>query len=265
MNLLRQGIKFAMTSLLPSHKWLVQGPRSSRQIALTFDDGPHPEYTPRLLDELKRHGVVATFFVVGQAAERNLDLVRRMAAEGHAVGTHSYTHSEPGLTSSTKLRGEVRRSLDLCKELIGDAPTLFRPPKGKLTWSKTLNLWSANQSIILWNQDPRDYQAGSDGIQNWVHHYQPHGGDIILMHDIHPHCIAAIEPLVRQVAASQLEGFCRVDQWIQKTNFKPPCRLERRGSHLPRVTDSRGGVHVMEFSASSKIDQPHGIRGRMHY
>ncbi|MDB5385250.1 MAG: polysaccharide deacetylase [Planctomycetaceae bacterium] len=215
MNPLRQAIKFTMTGLLPRQKWLVNGPRSANGIALTFDDGPHPEFTPRLLDELQRQGVAATFFVVGDAAARYPELVRRMAVEGHAVGTHSYTHSEPRQTCAKQLLNEVRRSLDLCGNLIGYEPTLFRPPKGQLTLAKTLGLWKLKQTVVLWNQDPRDYQ-GLSGIQSWLNQYQPRGGDIVLMHDIHPHCIAAIAPLVRLAEARQLTEFVRVDQWIQK-------------------------------------------------
>lgn len=238
MNLLRQGVKFAMTSLLPRNKWLVQGPRSADGIALTFDDGPHPKYTPRLLDELQRLGVVATFFIVGEAAERSPELVRRMAAEGHAIGTHSYTHSEPHETSAKKLQGEVRRTLDLCRDLIGFEPTLFRPPKGKLTLQKTFQLWSANQSIVLWNRDPRDYQAGVNGIQSWIDRYEARGGDIVLMHDVHPHCITAIEPLVRRIELEQLGPFCRVDKWIRQSS----CRLS--------VVSSQSGLIVADAAFS---------------
>lgn len=213
MNVLRQAVKFAMSSVLAREKWLVRGPRSSSGIALTFDDGPHPEYTPRLLDELQRLDIVATFFVVGEAAAKNPELVRRMAAEGHAVGTHSYTHSEPRLTSSNQLRDEVRRSIELCTNLMGTAPTLFRPPKGQLTWSKTWDLWGMKQTIVLWNQDPRDYQAGERGVQSWINEYRPAKGDIVLMHDIHPHCIAAIESLKRTVEARRLGRFARIDEW----------------------------------------------------
>jgi peptidoglycan/xylan/chitin deacetylase (PgdA/CDA1 family) len=239
MNLLRQVIKFAMTSLLPRHKWMVQGPRSASGVALTFDDGPHPEYTPRLLDELQRQNIVATFFVVGEAAERNPKLVQRMAAEGHAVGTHSYTHSEPRLTSTKTLQEELRRSIDLCANLIGYEPTLFRPPKGQLTLAKTLNLWSSKQTIVLWNQDPRDYQAGPEGIEPWVNRYQPSAGDIVLLHDIHPHCIAAIEPISQRVTESNLGPFVRIDEWLTNQQRAAPDRSSAKfenNKQLDRTT-----------------------------
>jgi len=216
MNPLRQSIKWAMTSLLPRQRWLVHGPRTAAGIALTFDDGPHPEYTPRLLDELQRNQVKATFFVVGQAAERYPRLVRRMAAEGHVVGTHSYTHSEPHQTSPRKLLDEVRRSLELCGELIGTTPTLFRPPKGQLSFAKTWKLWKLGQTIVLWDQDPRDYQSDQSQLLKWCEQYQPRSGDIVLLHDTHPHCISAIEPLVRAANSRKLGPFVRVDDWTRQ-------------------------------------------------
>lgn len=217
MRIIRQAIKWSMTRMLPSDRWLVTGPRTSKGVALTFDDGPHPEYTPRLLNELQRYGIKATFFVVGRAVERYPHLVQRMVEEGHAVGTHSYTHSEPRDTSTAILIDEVRRSIELCETVIGTAPRLFRPPKGQLTLSKTWKLWGLNQTVVLWNQDPRDYQADSKSMSQWIEGYTPQGGDIVLMHDNHPRCIAAIEPLVRVANAHELADFAKIDDWVPQS------------------------------------------------
>jgi len=105
------------------------GPRKA--IALTFDDGPHPEHTPRVLDVLARRGVLATFFVVGERAAAHPDLVRRMVAEGHAVGNHTQSHSAGFPLLGTEL---MRRDIELCdneiERLTGTRPALFRPPFG---------------------------------------------------------------------------------------------------------------------------------------
>lgn len=214
MNLIRQGIKALMTAVLPRHRILDRGPGTANGIALTFDDGPHPEYTPYLLDELERFQIHATFFVVGNVAEQNPAILKRMVAAGHTIGIHTYSHSEPAETSAAKLQEEVLRCLALLEDLTSQRATLFRPPKGKLSLAKTINLWRMQQTIVLWNHDPRDYQADrSQGILPWVDRYQPHAGDIVLMHDTHPHCIRAIEPLVRIATMHQL-GFCTVDEWL---------------------------------------------------
>lgn len=219
MNPLRQGIKSLLTTVLPRDRCLVSGPRSATGIALTFDDGPHPEHTPRLLDELARHQVRATFFVVGQAVESYPDIARRIVDEGHALGSHTYTHSEPAETSATSLLDEVRRSLDLIEGLTGERPTLFRPPKGKLSITKSLGLWKLRQTIVLWNRDPHDYRADpNEGILPWVEAYAPLGGDIVLLHDTHPHCIQAIKPLVQRVTDSGLNDFLTVDEFVGRVS-----------------------------------------------
>ena len=215
INPFRQGVKAVMSAVLPRERWMTCGPATATGIALTFDDGPHPEYTPLLLDELWKYQIRATFFVVGQAVARFPHLAKRIIAEGHTLGCHTFTHSEPAQTSAKTLKDEVRRSLALIEDLTGQRLTLFRPPKGKLSLSKTLGLWKLQQSIVLWNQDPRDYRADSVvGIQPWVQHYQPTRGDIVLLHDTHPHCINAIEPFVQLVADHGLGDFQTIDQWL---------------------------------------------------
>jgi peptidoglycan/xylan/chitin deacetylase (PgdA/CDA1 family) len=230
MNVVRQGIKNLMTAVLPRERWLVQGPPTSSGIALTFDDGPHPEYTPRLLDELARYQIRATFFVVGQAVARFPDITRRIVAEGHTLGGHTYTHSEPDATSARKLIAEVLQSRSLIEDLTQVPVNLFRPPKGKLSLSKTVALWQLQQTIVLWNQDPRDYQAEPPlGIVPWVQAYLAERGDIVLLHDTHPYCIAAVEPLVQRIADAGLGDFQTFDEWLparpQSDAARQPCEL----------------------------------------
>lgn len=104
---------------------------AGRRVALTFDDGPDPQRTPAVLDLLARQGVRATFFVVGARAEAHPELVRRMAAEGHVVGNHSYTHSwRFPLRSLGRTMEELRRTGEVLQRITGLRPRLFRPPFG---------------------------------------------------------------------------------------------------------------------------------------
>ncbi len=104
---------------------------AGRRVALTFDDGPDPQRTPAVLDLLARQGVRATFFVVGARAEAHPELVRRMAAEGHVVGNHSYTHSwRFPLRSLGRTVEELRRTGEVLHRITGLRPRLFRPPFG---------------------------------------------------------------------------------------------------------------------------------------
>src|SRR4051812_33117910 len=116
MRLLRQSLKRLCQSTLPRQWMMFHGPRSARSVALTFDDGPHPEHTPRLLDELARHNVRASFFVIGEAADNHRDLIRRMHREGHTLGHHTWTHADLAVMPSRLVLAEVRR----CQELLAE-------------------------------------------------------------------------------------------------------------------------------------------------
>ena len=210
----RQLVRLSMAAGIPRRLFMVSGPKASRRVTLTFDDGPHPEYTPVLLDRLKERNVPATFFVLGRQAERYPDIVRRMAAEGHDVGHHSFTHSEPSETSARKLLSEARQTRDLLTSLIGHESKLFRPPHGKITAPKAVALWKEKQSIVLWNQDPKDFSCGStDALRSWFQEHTLSGGDIILLHDVHPYAGEAMDVMVEQVAAAGL-AFGRVSDWV---------------------------------------------------
>jgi peptidoglycan-N-acetylglucosamine deacetylase len=187
MALVRQILRSTMAATLPRRRFMVQGPAAGNRVCLTFDDGPFPDHTPRLLDVLRDLRVVATFFVVGRQAETHPDLVRRIAAEGHAVGHHSFTHSEPRETSADQLMGEVAQTRDLLARLTGRPSNLFRPPKGEVTAAKLWRLWRAGQSVVLWNADPKDYKSTATGdVARWFAANPPKAGDIILMHDNRP-------------------------------------------------------------------------------
>src|SRR4051812_27039160 len=143
MSTLRQGLRSALAMSVP-RKWLLVSGPANAGVCLTFDDGPHPEHTPRVLDALREHGVTATFFVIGEQAEKYPEVVRRMAAEGHAVAQHSYSHSEPSQTSTRKLLDEIAQTTRLLTDTLGTPAgphaSWFRPPKGELTAGKLLAL-----------------------------------------------------------------------------------------------------------------------------
>jgi peptidoglycan/xylan/chitin deacetylase (PgdA/CDA1 family) len=210
----RQLVRLGMATTLPRRLFMVSGPKASRAVTLTFDDGPHPEHTPLLLDRLKARGIRATFFLLGAQAERHPDIVRRIAAEGHDVGHHSYTHGDPETTSWSMLADEARRAAKLMETLVGRSPHLFRPPHGKITASKALALWTLRQTIVLWNQDPKDFSCGSaEVLRAWFAGRRLEAGDVILLHDVHPYAADALDAMVDRATAAGL-GFCRVSDWV---------------------------------------------------
>jgi peptidoglycan/xylan/chitin deacetylase (PgdA/CDA1 family) len=202
-------------SRLPRRWYLVRGPKESRALGLTFDDGPHPEHTPRLLDVLKREGIVATFFVIGREAERYPDLIRRMVAEGHVVGNHTYMHSDPVRMRAREFLDEVQRTHNLLTSLIGSSPPpLLRPPYGRLTVAKLIRSWRAGQSIVLWNVDAEDFASRSaDEVQERLERHAWQSGDLILMHDNHPHASLVVPELAQRARASGLT-FTTIASWV---------------------------------------------------
>jgi chitin deacetylase len=154
---------------------------NEKLLAITIDDGPDPRITPLMLKTLKTHGAKATFFVLGAPASRHPDLLRRMVAEGHAIGSHTYTHAlRPSRVQAVQ---ELRKTAEAIRKAIGKAPLLFRPPGGdRKSWSTRVAL-EQKYSVILWTLSSADTATKSaDMIANNVIH-TPSPGDIILMHD----------------------------------------------------------------------------------
>lgn len=105
-------------------------PRRPGELALTFDDGPNPAWTPRLLDLLAEHKVSATFFMVGSFAKSETSLARRVAEAGHLIGNHTWSHPDLSRTASSKVLSELTRTTDTLSEITGKPIRYFRPPFG---------------------------------------------------------------------------------------------------------------------------------------
>lgn len=200
MSTVRQGLRRALEFALPRRRFLVRGPAHSGAVALTFDDGPHPEITPRLLDLLAAHQLRATFFVLGREVDRHPALVARMVAEGHTIGHHSYTHSEPATTSPETLRAELELTNESLWLAAGVLPSIMRPPKGQLSLAKLVRLLVHGYRVVLWSVDPKDYaMPNAEPLVAWARETRFAAGDVILLHDVQPHCLAAIPALAARL------------------------------------------------------------------
>ncbi len=193
---------------------MVSGPRDGRDVCLTFDDGPHPAHTPRVLDALARHGAPATFFLVGARAARHPELVRAIARAGHAIGQHSFWHRDPQRTSAVELADEIERTAALLASLTGDRPALFRPPHGKLTAGKLARVWRARHTAVLWNVDPRDFArpSAADALA-FFRAAPPRPGDLVLLHDTHPRAAELVDGLAALILGQGLR-FTAVPAWL---------------------------------------------------
>ncbi len=150
---------------------------------LTFDDGPDPQWTPRILDILAQANVCATFFVVGCFALEQVALVRRVAANGHEVGNHTWSHRHPWTVLASTARKEVRDGAAAIADLIGRAPKFFRPPHGRLRRCMIEEAERGGQTLALWNHSAVDW--GPLGSARRIAHRlsAAQAGDIVLMHD----------------------------------------------------------------------------------
>ncbi len=156
-------------------------------IYLTFDDGPHPQHTAPLLDVLGRHGAKATFFLIGESARRRPDLVRRIAAEGHAIGNHSHTHPEfrkLGLAAQLAEFDMAERAL---REIVGEVPIPLRTPRGALPPRLVATVAAQGRPIVFWSYNSLDYRRGDPAdVLSMMRAKPPRAGDIVLMHDDGP-------------------------------------------------------------------------------
>jgi peptidoglycan/xylan/chitin deacetylase (PgdA/CDA1 family) len=154
-----------------------------RAIALTFDDGPDPRYTPQVLDILKAQGVKGTFFVCGNMLERHPELGRRIIAEGHVIGNHSMTHPHMERLRGAKARHEISDCERQIERLLGEKTYLFRPPRGLWNASEFGDASKSGNKMVLWSL-AFDREAIHDSRalrKRVVRLAKP--GDIILMHD----------------------------------------------------------------------------------
>lgn len=153
-----------------------------KRVALTFDDGPHPYKTDKILDLLAEYDVRATFFVVGENAEAYPEIVLREAAEGHEIGNHTYHHKR--LSGNTAENDEISANSELIGKITGKRPRLFRPPEGVYCSSALDAAKSAGCDVVLWNVDTRDWALEStDSIVANVKK-NVKDGSIILFHDM---------------------------------------------------------------------------------
>jgi peptidoglycan/xylan/chitin deacetylase (PgdA/CDA1 family) len=161
---------------------VTHGPRSRHWVALTIDDGPHPGYTPRLLATLKQYKVKATFFVVGEMADRYPELVQQEIADGHSIGTHTYTHANLRMLSESQVQKEIKEGGASVKRFTGSTPTLLRPPFGFYNSYVVHAANALGYTLVLWSLHSGDSQGFKpDRIMKRVHGVKD--GDILLMHD----------------------------------------------------------------------------------
>jgi len=188
---------------------------SRKVIAITFDDGPHPENTPRLLDMLKQRQIKATFYVVGNMVTYSPQLLRRMVEEGHEIGNHTVKHNNLARMSDEALVAELRAAHDQITEASGAAPVSMRPPGGAIKKDqKALMLREFGYPTILWSVDPEDWKRPGSSVvtSRLVNGARP--GGILLVHDLHKPTVDAMPETLDQLLAQGYE-FVTISELIR--------------------------------------------------
>jgi peptidoglycan/xylan/chitin deacetylase (PgdA/CDA1 family) len=174
-------------SMVPS--WQLYGrsfvglPQGTKQLALTYDDGPNDPYTQQLLDVLARHNVKATFFLIGRYVRQRPEIVRRIVEAGHAIGNHTWNHPNLIFCSPSEIRSQLSDTQEAIEDACGVRPTLFRPPFG----GRRPGTFSAARSMgleaIMWSVTCYDWNATSHESIERNARRQIKGGEVILLHD----------------------------------------------------------------------------------
>lgn len=169
--------------------------------AITFDDGPSGRFTRRLLDGLEETGTKATFFLCGYRMEQYPDLTAEIAARGHEIGLHGYSHGCMGTMDPETLAEEIDKTASILRDLTGLRATLLRPPGGTFGDAVQKAAWERGLSIVTWSVDPKDW--ATDDTECIISRVsgQIEDGDIVLLHDMSDSSVDAALALADKLTA----------------------------------------------------------------
>ena len=190
--------------------WIVRyrGPSRGRRVALTFDDGQAEGLTDCVLDELRKRGHRATFFVVGERAAQLPQLLRAMLDQGCEIGNHTYSHPDLQKISYRETAIEIERTDEIIRSATGVRPASFRPPYGTLSWQVCWYLQRAGRgSSVLWSACTRgyEYDRTAEQIVHDLIDAEMGAGDIVLLHDANRNTVSVLPEILSLLESRQLE------------------------------------------------------------
>lgn len=174
-------------------------PDNRPRIALTFDDGPHPQNTVKILDILSKYNAKATFFMLGENVERNNWIPKRIIDQGSEIGTHTWNHKNLNKLNKEEILNQITSSSNKINEFSNIEVKYFRPPYGNVNEQVKQVAREQNKYIILWNVDTEDWKSkNAEMVTNHVLE-NVKDGDIVLMHDIYLSTVEACEKIVEEL------------------------------------------------------------------
>ena len=209
-------LRYLLAPVIPRFAAALGLPRTVPQpggVALTFDDGPHPEGTPAMLDLLSRAGARATFFVIGEQVARRPELLREMVAAGHVVALHGYRHRLQLRLSAREVADDVRRGTATIEDAIGCSPELHRPPFGIYSPAGLAAARNAGLAPLLWSRWGKDWRKLTTPQRIAARSTRDLGaGDVILLHDAdfysardsHQRTAAALKLILTELSTAEL-------------------------------------------------------------
>ena len=182
-------------------------------IYLTFDDGPDPINTPKILDILKKNKVKATFFVLGRKAEKNPGIIKRIKDEGHTLGNHTFSHVQGTVKELSIIQDELDRTHQIIFQASGVNVSLYRPPYGNFDWRAYKAATKRGYQVVLWTFDLTDWDIHDPKAYIKRVDENLSGGDIILMHDGGPKREALVQALPKIIKLIREKGYTFGNEW----------------------------------------------------
>ena len=247
---------------------------NKKGVVLTFDDGPNPNTTPHILDILKKRNLKATFFVLGVQANKHPEIVKRIHDEGHIVGNHTYGHKNLAKLKQAEIKKEIEKNNILIEKITGEKPKFIRPPYGSVNKHVVEVIKELDMNMVLWTVDTRDWQSKNEKsvlkeVDRQLHISNGESiGGAILMHDIYPSTVRALDPVLDKLAANSYKVYTVNNLGNTESDFwsvKAPviCKRPLGAFHVnPEISGNKLMVSILKEKPKEKYTHMGMLKAR---